>query len=90
MTVNRRPGSPASNSETAVSHELQEIRHTPTLGSWSLTCAQPGAALSGDVAEYWEVQGRLGPFREAVLPNGRSSRRDSAHASLNPAGGQAE
>jgi AraC-like DNA-binding protein len=51
-------------------HPLQEIRHTTPLGSWSLVRAQPGADLAADVVEFWEVQGRLSPFREAVLPNG--------------------
>jgi AraC-like DNA-binding protein len=49
--------------------QLDEITHTTTLGTWCLTRAQPSADLVG-VQEYWEVKGRLSPFREAVLPNG--------------------
>ena len=50
--------------------QLDEIRYTTTLGTWSLTRAQPGVELAAVVHEYWEVKGRLSPFREAVLPNG--------------------
>ena len=49
--------------------KIDELTHTTTLGTWRLTRAQPGADLAGFVHEYWEVQGRLSPFREAVLPN---------------------
>jgi AraC-like DNA-binding protein len=49
---------------------VDEIKHTTTLGTWCLTRAQPSADLSSIVREHWEVQGRLSPFREAVLPNG--------------------
>ena len=49
---------------------VDEIKHTTTLGTWCLTRAQPSVDLSGMVREHWEVQGRLSPFREAVLPNG--------------------
>jgi AraC-like DNA-binding protein len=49
---------------------IDEITHTTSLGTWSLVRAQPGPALSGIVHEYWEVKGRLSPFREALLPNG--------------------
>ena len=51
-------------------NRIDEIRHTTTLGTWSLTRALPSADLTGVVHEYWEVKGRLSPFREAVLPNG--------------------
>jgi AraC-like DNA-binding protein len=51
-------------------NRIDEIRHTTTLGAWCLTRAQPSAELASVVHEYWEVQGRLSPFREAVLPNG--------------------
>ncbi len=47
-----------------------EIKHTTTLGTWSLTRAEPDADFAGIVKEYWEVKGRLSPFREALLPNG--------------------
>jgi AraC-like DNA-binding protein len=51
-------------------NQIDEIKHTTTLGTWCLTRAQPSADLAGLVQEYWEVKGRLSPFREAVLPNG--------------------
>jgi len=51
-------------------NRINEIKHSTTLGAWSLTRAQPSADLAGVVHEYWEVKGRLSPFREAVLPNG--------------------
>jgi AraC-like DNA-binding protein len=50
--------------------QINELKHTTTLGTWCLTRAQPSAELTGIVREYWEVKGRLSPFREAVLPNG--------------------
>jgi AraC-like DNA-binding protein len=50
--------------------KIEELTHTTTLGTWSLSRAQPSADLAGVVREYWEVKGRLSPFREAVLPNG--------------------
>jgi AraC-like DNA-binding protein len=50
--------------------QIDEIKHTTTLGTWCLTRAQPSAELCGVVREYWEVKGRLSPFREALLPNG--------------------
>jgi AraC-like DNA-binding protein len=51
-------------------HQVDEIKHTTSLGTWSLTRAAPSPELAGTVREYWEVKGRLSPFREAVLPNG--------------------
>jgi AraC-like DNA-binding protein len=53
-----------------VTGPIDELTHTTNLGTWRLTRAQPSAELAGIVQEYWEVQGRLSPFREAVLPNG--------------------
>lgn len=50
--------------------QSDEITHTTSLGTWSLTRAVPAPELNGFVHEYWEVRGRLSPFREAVLPNG--------------------
>lgn len=50
--------------------QIGEIRHTTPLGTWSLSSAQPESDLVGIVWEYWEVKGRLSPFREALLPNG--------------------
>ena len=60
--------------------QIDELTHTTPLGTWRLTRAQPCAALVGIVHEYWEVQGRLSPFREALLPNGSGlqRRRDRA------------
>ncbi len=49
---------------------INEISHTTPLGTWSLSRAQPDADLAGVVSEFWEVKGRLSPFREALLPNG--------------------
>jgi AraC-like DNA-binding protein len=49
---------------------IDEIRHTTSFGTWSLTRAQPQGDFAGIVKEYWEVKGRLSPFREALLPNG--------------------
>jgi AraC-like DNA-binding protein len=46
------------------------IEHSTTLGRWRLTRASPDAAARHIVHEYWEVEGRLSPFREALLPNG--------------------
>lgn len=48
---------------------LDLISHTTPLGTWSLVRGRPAAGMTG-VLEYWEVQGRLSPFREAILPNG--------------------
>jgi AraC-like DNA-binding protein len=39
-------------------------------GAWTLDQASPTADLAGLVEEYWEVQGQLDSFREALLPNG--------------------
>jgi AraC-like DNA-binding protein len=49
---------------------IDEIKHSTSLGTWSLTRAKPDDDLAGIVKEYWEVKGRLSPFREALLPNG--------------------
>ena len=50
--------------------QIDEINHTTSLGAWSLTRAEPDDDFAGIVKEYWEVKGRLSPFREALLPNG--------------------
>ena len=47
-----------------------ELTHTTELGAWSLTRAEPERTEAAIVQEYWEVKGRLSPFREALLPNG--------------------
>ncbi len=39
-------------------------------GRWTFASASPDADLGDSVAEFWEVEGRLAPFRERVLPNG--------------------
>ena len=49
---------------------INEITHSTALGTWSLTRAAPDADFAGVVSEFWEVKGRLSPFREALLPNG--------------------
>ena len=49
---------------------IEQVSRTTELGTWRLTRAQPDADLAGVVQEYWEVEGRLSPFREALLPNG--------------------
>ena len=49
---------------------VDAINHTTALGTWSLTRAQPNDEFAGIVKEFWEVKGRLSPFREALLPNG--------------------
>jgi methylphosphotriester-DNA--protein-cysteine methyltransferase len=50
--------------------KIDELTHTTSLGTWSLSRAQPSSDCAGIVHEYWEVKGRLSPFREALLPNG--------------------
>jgi AraC-like DNA-binding protein len=43
---------------------------TAGLGEWTVASAPPDADLATLVVEYWEVEGRLAPFREKILPNG--------------------
>ncbi len=50
--------------------QIDEINHSTSLGAWSLTRAEPDDDSAGTVKEFWEVKGRLSPFREALLPNG--------------------
>ena len=40
------------------------------MGRWRFASAAPDVALASFVVEYWELEGRLAPFREKVLPNG--------------------
>jgi AraC-like DNA-binding protein len=40
------------------------------VGEWTFASASPDPDVAGVVVEYWEVEGRLAPFREKVLPNG--------------------
>jgi AraC-like DNA-binding protein len=48
-----------------------QIQHLEAfVGQWTFASAPPDADLATHVAEYWEVEGRLAPFRERVLPNG--------------------
>ncbi len=49
---------------------VQSVEYEAPPGSWRFSSAAPGRALVGMVQEYWEVEGRLAPFRERVLPNG--------------------
>ncbi|MEO7457895.1 MAG: helix-turn-helix domain-containing protein [Gemmatimonadaceae bacterium] len=46
------------------------IEHETEFGKWRLTRADPAPDLANFVHEYWEVEGALSPFREALLPNG--------------------
>jgi AraC-like DNA-binding protein len=49
---------------------VQTLEYESSPGRWRFSSAAPGGKLSGIVQEYWEVEGRLSPFRERVLPNG--------------------
>lgn len=49
---------------------LQTLEYESSPGRWRFSSAPPGGALAGIVQEYWEVEGRLSPFRERILPNG--------------------
>jgi AraC-like DNA-binding protein len=49
---------------------VQSLEYQASPGRWRFSSAPPGPALVGIVQEYWEVEGRLSPFRERVLPNG--------------------
>jgi AraC-like DNA-binding protein len=65
------PPSPIPRAElSTMPQPIDEISHTTPFGTWSLTRAQPQSDFAGIVKEYWEVKGRLSPFREALLPNG--------------------
>jgi AraC-like DNA-binding protein len=48
----------------------QTVEYEASPGRWRFSSATPDPALVGIVREYWEVEGRLAPFRERVLPNG--------------------
>jgi AraC-like DNA-binding protein len=50
------------------STQVMEYQALP--GQWRFSSAEPDRDLEGLVIEYWEVEGRLSPFRERVLPNG--------------------
>jgi AraC-like DNA-binding protein len=49
---------------------VHTLEYEASPGQWRFSSAPPERALAGIVQEYWEVEGRLGPFRERVLPNG--------------------
>src|SRR3954464_2072607 len=49
---------------------VQTLEYEASPGRWRFSSATPDPALVGIVQEYWEVEGRLAPFRERVLPNG--------------------
>jgi hypothetical protein len=49
---------------------VQTIEYEASPGRWRFSRATPDRALADIVQEYWEVEGRLSPFRERVLPNG--------------------
>jgi len=49
---------------------VQTLEYEASPGHWRFSSAAPEPALVGLVQEYWEVEGRLSPFRERVLPNG--------------------
>ena len=49
---------------------VETLEYEASPGRWRFSNARPDRALAGIVQEYWEVEGRLSPFRERVLPNG--------------------
>jgi AraC-like DNA-binding protein len=49
---------------------IQTLDYQSSPGRWRFASAAPDVVLAGVVQEYWEVEGRLSPFRERVLPNG--------------------
>ena len=49
---------------------IETLSYEAPPGEWRFSSAPPDPALGGVVVEYWEVEGRLAPFRERVLPNG--------------------
>ena len=49
---------------------VQTLEYESSPGRWRYSSARPDGALAGIVQEYWEVEGRLSPFRERILPNG--------------------
>jgi AraC-like DNA-binding protein len=48
----------------------QVVEYEAPPGQWRFSSAASDHDLAGIVVEYWEVEGRLSPFRERVLPNG--------------------
>jgi len=49
---------------------VRTLEYESSPGRWRFSSASPDGALAGSVQEYWEVEGRLSPFRERILPNG--------------------
>jgi AraC-like DNA-binding protein len=49
---------------------VETLEYEASPGRWRFSSATPHRALVGIVQEYWEVEGRLNPFRERLLPNG--------------------
>jgi AraC-like DNA-binding protein len=49
---------------------VQTVEFEASPGRWRFASAPPGRDMAAIVVEYWEVEGRLSPFREKVLPNG--------------------
>ena len=49
---------------------VHTLEYESSPGRWRYSSAMPDGALAGIVQEYWEVEGRLSPFRERILPNG--------------------
>ncbi len=49
---------------------IQILEYESSPGRWRYSSARGDGELAGIVQEYWEVEGRLSPFRERVLPNG--------------------
>src|SRR3954454_17667651 len=49
---------------------VQTLEYEAFLGRWRYSSAPPAPELVGVVLEYREVEGRLSPFRERILPNG--------------------
>ena len=49
---------------------IHTLEYESSPGRWRFSSATPDGKLSGIVQEYWEVEGRLSPFRERILPNG--------------------
>lgn len=55
---------------SAVPGPVQTLEYEFSPGRWRFSSAPPDGALANIVQEFWEVEGRLSPFRERILPNG--------------------
>jgi AraC-like DNA-binding protein len=49
---------------------IHTVQYQASPGQWRFSSAEPNGDLAGVVLQYWEVEGRLSPFRERILPNG--------------------